>query len=166
MSRESEANNLDTSYSMKFDGRVLARGFWLYIWDIRGPSSRWLYVGRTGDNSSPNAQSPFKRIGQHLDASPNAKGNALGRRLRHEGIDPLSCTFEMLAIGSIFPEQDTMEQQKPIRDRVAALERALADFLRQRGYDILGSHPKSAPPEEGLFAQVRNIVEPKFPPVK
>jgi hypothetical protein len=67
------------SYSMSFDGNVLARGFWLYVWDIRGPSFRRLYVGRTGNSSSPNAQSPFKRIGQHLDPSPNAKGNALGK---------------------------------------------------------------------------------------
>lgn len=130
MARVPEAHNIGLSYSMKFDGSVLARGFWLYVWDIRGPSLRWLYVGRTGDNSSPNAQSPFKRIGQHLDANLNAKGNALGRQLYHKGIDPLSCTFEMVAIGPIFPEQDTMEQHKPIRDQVAALERALADFLQ------------------------------------
>src|SRR5215210_6860569 len=130
------------SYSMSFDGYVLARGFWLYVWDIRGPSFKRLYVGRTGDTSSPNAQSPFKRICQHLDPSPNAKGNALGKQLSRAGIDPLECKFEMVAIGPIFPEQDTMDQHKPICDQVAALERALADFLRQQGYAVPGSHPR------------------------
>ncbi len=154
------------SYAMSFDGNVLARGFWLYVWDIRGPSFRRLYVGRTGDSSSPNAQSPFRRIGQHLDPNPNAKGNALGRQLRRADIDPLSCTFEMLAIGPIFPEQDKMEQHVPIRNQVAALERALADFLQRQGYDVPGSHPHPVPPDEQLFTQVRAIVESKFPPVE
>jgi hypothetical protein len=154
------------SYSMSFDGNVLARGFWLYVWDIRGPSFRRLYVGRTGDSSSPNAQSPFKRIGQHLDPSPNAKGNALGKQLSRAGIDPLECKFEMLAIGPIFPEQDTMDQHKPIRDQVAVLERALADFLRQQGYDVPGSHPRPVAPDGQLFTQVRTIVESTFPPVE
>jgi hypothetical protein len=151
------------SHSMSFDGQLLARGFWLYIWDMRGPSGRHLYVGRTGDSSSPHAQSPFKRIGQHLDPSPRAKGNALGRQLRGAGIDPLSCTFEMTAIGPIFRECDAMAEHQPARDRMAALERALADFLRQRGYDVLGTHPKPVPPDPALWAQVQGTVDPKFP---
>ncbi len=55
---------LKTHY-MKFDGALLERGFWLYVWEITGDSSHHVYVGRTGDSSSPHAQSPFKRIGQH-----------------------------------------------------------------------------------------------------
>jgi hypothetical protein len=27
------------SYGMKFDGHLLERGFWLYVWEIRGPDS-------------------------------------------------------------------------------------------------------------------------------
>ena len=65
-----------------------------------------------------------------------------------------------------FDGKDTMEQHKPIRDQVAALERASADFLRQLGYEILGSHPKPALPDERLFAQVRNIIVSKFPPLE
>ena len=64
------------SYSMTFDGHLLNRGFWLYVWLIKGPQSHHVYVGRTGDSSSPHASSPFKRIGQHLDPGPNAKGSA------------------------------------------------------------------------------------------
>lgn len=69
------------SYTMRFDGHLLNRGFWLYVWEIKGPQSHHIYVGRTGDSSSPHASSLFKRIGQHLDHRPNAKGNALGRQL-------------------------------------------------------------------------------------
>jgi hypothetical protein len=150
---------------MSFEGGVLERGFWLYVWDIRGPSFRCLYVGRTGDSSSANAQSPFARIGQHLNPKPTAKGNALGRQLRESGINTLNCTFEMVAIGPMFPEQETMAKHAAIRDQVAALERALADFLRQRGYDVRGSHPRAVAPDENLIAQVRAIVESKFPPL-
>jgi hypothetical protein len=151
------------SHSMLFAGELLARGFWLYIWDMQGPSGRHLYVGRTGDSSSPHAQSPFKRIGQHLDPSPKAKANALGRQLRSKGIDPLCCKFEMTAIGPVFREQPTMAEHKPTRDQMAALERALADYLRQRRYDVLGTHPSAHPPDSALLAQVLEVVGRKFP---
>jgi hypothetical protein len=68
------------SYSMMFDGHLLNRGFWLYVWDIKGSISHHVYVGRTGDSSSCHASSPFNRIGQHLDPRATAKGNALGMR--------------------------------------------------------------------------------------
>jgi catechol 2,3-dioxygenase-like lactoylglutathione lyase family enzyme len=161
--RASEGASMLNSHAMSFDGQLLERGFWLYVWDMRGPCGRHLYVGRTGDSSSPHAQSPFKRIGQHLDPSPKAKGNALGRQLQREGVDPLSCTFEMTAIGPIFPERQTMAEHQPTRDQLAALERALADFLKQRGYNVVGMHPKPVPPDPALLAQLQKIVDPKFP---
>ncbi len=46
-------------YSMTFDGALLERGFWLYVWRIIEGTRTVLYVGRTGDSSSPNASSPF-----------------------------------------------------------------------------------------------------------
>jgi len=93
------------SYSMAFDGHLLKRGFWLYVWEIKGPLSRHVYVGRTGDSSSARASSPFKRIGQHLDPSPNAKGNALGKQLQRAGVNYEECSFEMVAVGPVYPEQ-------------------------------------------------------------
>ena len=90
---------------MKFDGAVLRRGFWLYVWRIEGNSQHYVYVGRTGDNSSPYAQSPFNRIGHHLNPSPKAKGNAMGRQLTRAGVVQETCAFEMVAIGPVFPEQ-------------------------------------------------------------
>jgi hypothetical protein len=106
---------------MSFQGELLRRGFWLYVWSIKGDQSHHLYVGRTGDSSSPNASSPFNRIGQHLDTRSNAKGNSLARHLRSAGIDSERCTFEMIAIGPIDPEQKTFEEHRPIHDITAAL---------------------------------------------
>jgi hypothetical protein len=153
------------SYTMKFEGALLERGFWLYVWEIVSDKSHHIYVGRTGDSSSPNAQSPFKRIGQHLDPSPNAKGNALGRQLRNAGVAHASCRFEMIAIGPIFPEQPSYEADVPIRDQMAALERAAADYLKERGYIILGTHPRQGVPVVELWCQVRTILDSKFPAI-
>ncbi|MBL6974731.1 MAG: hypothetical protein ISR64_03275 [Deltaproteobacteria bacterium] len=137
-----------TAIEMSFDGSLLQRGFWLYVWTVQANDRTVLYVGRTGDSSSPNASSPFRRIGQHLDSRPNAKGNAMARQLKTEGVDPTKCRFEMLAFGPIFPEQETMAEHRVIRDRVAALERKLADHLKGRGHTVIGTHPRKRPLDE------------------
>jgi hypothetical protein len=149
---------------MEFSGKLLKRGFWLYVWDIKEDMQRHVYVGRTGDSSSPNASSPFRRIGQHLDSSLNAKGNALGRQLKTAGINPEVCTFEMTAIGPIFAEQKTMPDHKPLRDKTAALERAIADELKRRGYNVLGTHPRAQEPDQKLLSHVIAELETSFPP--
>jgi hypothetical protein len=149
---------------MEFSGKLLKRGFWLYIWDIKQDRRRHLYVGRTRDTSSPHASSPFRRIGQHLDTRLNAKGNALGRQLKSAGINPETCVFEMTAIGPIFDEQETMPNHIPFRDETAALERALADELKRRGYEVLGTHPKAKEPNPKLLSQVIEGLQSWFPP--
>jgi hypothetical protein len=151
------------SCSMEFSGRLLKRGFWLYIWDIKEEGRRHLYVGRTGDSSSPHAASPFRRIGQHLDGRDGAKANLLYRRLRDERLDPERCTFEMTAIGPLFEEQLSMDEHRPVRDTVAALEGALARELRERGYDVLGTHPDGSLADPAMMLQVLNVVDARFP---
>ncbi|HEY0307313.1 MAG TPA: hypothetical protein VGB94_04075 [Acidobacteriaceae bacterium] len=150
------------SYKMSFQGELLKRGFWLYVWDIKG-DKRHLYVGRTGDYSSPNASSPFRRIGQHLDARINAKGNTLAKRLREARVDCETCTFEMIAIGPIYPEQTTMATHLQFRDKTSALERALADELRERGYEVLGKHDTKRPTDTSLLSQVLDLISESFP---
>ncbi len=158
-------SDMINSYSMKFDGHLLNRGFWLYVWEIKGPLSHHIYVGRTGDSSSPHASSPFKRIGQHLDPGPNAKGNALGKQLQRAGVKYEECSFEMVAIGPIWPEQADFEAHKPVRDQMAALERGVTDELRQRGYQVLGTHPRAGTPDEAVLRQLLALLDPKFPVV-
>jgi len=152
------------SYSMIFDGALLKRGFWLYVWDITTEGGRHLYVGRTGDSSSPHASSPFVRIGRHLDYRPNAKGNALARQLALVSTAPDSCSFQMVAIGPIYPEQATFKEHVPYRDRVGALEARLAETLRIRGYSVLGSHSSSIEPDSELFQQVMDVIDHKLTP--
>jgi len=62
----SDSNKINT-YEMSFDGHILQRGFWLYVWRIEFEGKQYYYVGRTGDSSSAHVSSPFNRIGQHLD---------------------------------------------------------------------------------------------------
>src|SRR5208283_3705997 len=68
------------AHELTFDGGLLERGFWLYVWEITTPQDTHLYyVGRTGDSSSIKAQSPFNRMGQHLGFNKHA--NPLRRHL-------------------------------------------------------------------------------------
>ncbi len=150
------------SYSIKFDGRVLERGFWLYVIDIFTTEGRRLYVGRTGDSSSCNAGSPFARIGQHLDCRTNAKGNALARNLRAVGINPSACTMEMIAIGPMFPEERTFSLHKRVRDVMAGLEGAVATALRQRGFTVLGKHSVSQAPDPSKLKELLRLIEKRL----
>jgi hypothetical protein len=151
------------AYKMSFEGRLLSRGFWLYVWEIKGPRSHHVYVGRTGDSSSPHASSPFKRIGQHLDPGRSAKGNALLRQLRRAGVKHEECCFDMIAVGPIFSEQATFVKHVPVRNKMAALERAVADELQRRGYMVLGIHPRDATPEQSVLQQIKTLLESMFP---
>jgi hypothetical protein len=148
---------------MSFDGALLQRGFWLYIWDIRCPKGRFLYVGRTGDSSSPNASSPFHRIGQHLNFAENAKGNSMARQLQDVKVNPSDCKFEMTAIGPLFPEQTNWDKHTPLRDKTAGLEAALAVTLNGRGYTVIGTHGSNAELDMKLFPEVLEIIDRKFP---
>jgi hypothetical protein len=116
---------------------MLARGFWLYIWEITtADGNTSLYVGMTGDSSSANVQSPFNRLSQHLGTNRHA--NALRRQLEKAGIDPAACRlFEMIAYGPILPEAASKEEHKPRWIVVAAMEKALRDALHAAGYTVL-----------------------------
>ena len=148
---------------MVFDGHLLKRGFWLYVWRVAQNSLEVLYVGRTGDSSSPNASSPFARVGQHLDQRPNARANALARQLRRAGINPESAKFELTAIGPIFEERSTFEQHVPLTDEMAALEKRVSLELKKRGYSVIGQHQSDKDLNEDLFDRVMRKLDESFP---
>lgn len=152
------------AYAMSFEGELLTRGFWLYAWRVTDHERTVVYVGRTGDSSSPYAGSPFRRIGQHLDPRVNAKGNALARLLKKAGFVPERCRFEMVAVGPVFPEQENMDQHRPLRDQAAALERALAAHLKAAGHEVLGTHPRVTACDETLCAEVCRMISEKLGP--
>jgi hypothetical protein len=123
---------------LKFNGELLQRGFWLYVWEIQTPKKTLLYyVGRTGDSSSINAQSPFNRMGQHLGF--NEKSNVLRRHLKGKKINPDSCSFRLIAHGPILKEAKTKDEHRKRRDSIAAMEKALANEMTEVGYKVINT---------------------------
>ena len=132
--------------TLSFDGAILQRGFWLYVWEITPAGAAALYyVGRTGDSSSTNAQSPFNRMGQHLGF--NVASNTLRRQLLAQGVIPEACQFKLVAVGPLDAEstEDSRTQHDERRDKVAAMEKALAGLMLESGYNVINRvHSKKA----------------------
>ena len=146
------------SYETQFTGRILERGFWLYLWKISSGGRTVWYVGRTGDSSSANAASPFGRLSQHLDLRPSAKANMLAKNLRAAGFEPELCNYNLLTLGPLFQEQSDFKVHKPYRDTTGLLEAELAYTLSSQGYEVLGTHPKRGKFDKTLFNQVTDKV--------
>jgi len=144
-------------------GAVLTPGFWLHVWRVNTCDGRkMLYVGRTGDSSSANAAPPYRRIGQHLGTL--AATNMLRTDLLKRDVSPEDCqTFEFIGHGPLFPPQFDLVTHKPVRDIVAAQEKALADALKKAGYDVLNTVSSNKPLDAALWAQVRTALAPSFP---
>jgi hypothetical protein len=147
----------------QIDGRLLRRGFWVYVVEVTSKSGKHYYVGRTGDSSSPFASSLFARVASHLDQKPSAKGNSLSKRVRDLKLDCSECSYRVVGIGPLYAQQANMEQHRPLRDKMAALERHLADLLRSRGYDVIGTHPRVKTVDTSLLDMVLPIFDQKFP---
>jgi hypothetical protein len=152
------------TFTVTLDGAMLRRGFWLYVWEITTPDgTKVLYVGRTGDNSSPTAQSLFNRLGQNLGTLAN--DSMVRNNLEKRGIDPTGCEFRMVGYGPIFDEvpNKDFEVHKPIRDTVGALEKKLAEDLNVAGYDVMNEVRWKAPLNEELYEPVRAAFAAEFP---
>ena len=149
-------------HTASFSGAMLARGFWPYVWEVVTEDGQAvLYVGRTGDSSSPNAQSPFTRLSQHLGTNKHA--NALRRYLESHGIDPHSCkSFEMIAYGPILPEARSAQEHQRSRDKIAAMEKALCCDLAAEGYKVLNEVKCRMPLDHELWKQVRTAFSGRF----
>jgi len=144
-----------------FHGELLERGFWLYVWEIATPVDAHLYyVGRTGDSSSINSQSPFNRMSQHL--SFNDRGNPLRRYLKLEDVDPERCIFRLVSCGPILEEAATLEEHRQRRDQVGAMEKALAAAMVSAGYRVLNIVNCRIKVDEEIFADVRQAFARHF----
>jgi len=142
-----------TTHTLSFNGAILARGFWLYVWEIGTSDGKNLYyVGRTGDSSSVNAQSPFNRMGQHLGFNKNS--NVLRRHLNKLNVSAEECSFRMVAHGPIQTEAGTYEDHCIHRDSIAALEKALTGAMVAAGYHVLNSVHCRKQLDPGLFTKV------------
>jgi choline dehydrogenase-like flavoprotein len=141
-------------HQVSFDGAILDRGFWLYVWEVTTAENKNMYyVGRTGDSSSSNAQSPFNRMGQHLGF--NKRGNMLRRRLTALGVDLEGCTFRLVAYGPILEEVPGRDEHRKIRDHIAAMEKALAEAMTTAGYEVINKVNCHTNLDTKAFALVR-----------
>ncbi len=149
-------------HSLTLPGTMLERGFWLYVWRIHTGTETLLYVGRTGDESSPHASAPYDRFGQHLGRNKNA--NALKRNLEARGLrlDQVEA-YDFVFYGPVFQEAESFEVHKPLRDAVAALEKKLADSLAAAGYTVLNKVHCRRPLDPELWDRVRNAFVDQFP---
>jgi hypothetical protein len=153
---------MPATHALSFDGHILRRGFWLYIWEITPPEGTSIhYVGRTGDSSSANAQSPFNRVSQHLGF--NEKSNALRRHLEERGLRPEECRFRLVTHGPVLEEAQTAEEHHVPRDAVAALEKALAEALCAAGYDVINRVACRKPLDAARFEEIRAAFAVHFP---
>lgn len=151
-------------YEVRFDGGILQRGFWLYVWEITPPKGKALfYVGRTGDSSSTNAQSPFNRMGQHIGFAENS--NMLRKHLIENNAAPELCTFRLVAVGPIKEESnaDSRHEHDERRDVVAAMEKALAELMVAAGYKVMNEVKCRKPLDAARFAEVRAVFKQAFP---
>lgn len=147
--------------ALSFDGGLLERGFWLYVWEITTPKcERVFYVGRTGDSSSSNAQSPFNRMSHHLGF--RKESNALRRHLQANAIEPESCSFRLVAYGPLHGEGDDQDEHLARRDLVAAMEKALAVELGSAGYHVLNTVNCRTRLDKEAFAEVRTAFAKHF----
>ena len=151
--------------SVTFGGDLLQRGFWLYVWEVTTPErDAFYYVGRTGDSSSLNAQSPYNRMGQHLGFNENT--NQVRRHLKRFDVTPEQCWFSFVAHGPIMAEEKTMELYRQSRDVAAGLEKALADAMEVSGYKVLNIIKCRKPVNEKMFADVRAAFAEHFPALR
>lgn len=142
------------TYAITFGGGLLQRGFWLYVWAVTTANGeQLLYVGRTGDSSSSNAQSPFNRMGQHLGFARNS--SMLRNHLESRNVDPEQCTFRLIAHGPILHEAANTETHQKHRDVIAAMERQLAEDLADAGYVVMNAVASSKPLDRKAYEQVR-----------
>lgn len=150
------------THELTFSGRLLVRGFWLYVWEIVTPEQNCLYyVGRTGDSSSFNAQSPFNRMTQHL--GPRRESNALRRQLERRVVEPEKCSFRLVAYGPILEEAKAREQHRPRMKMMATMEKALADAMTAAGYEVMNTVTCRMPLDQLAFAQAREAFAEHFP---
>ena len=118
---------------------------------------------RTGDSSSPNAQSPFNRMGQHLGLAANSC--MLRRHLEKHGQRPEECAFRLVALGPLEAESMAIEraEHNQRRDLIAAMEKALADKLREAGCVVMNRVTCRKALDATRFSQVPERFRGAFP---
>lgn len=147
-------------YNASFDGALLSRGFWLYVWEIVAPDGRTVhYVGKTGDKASRVCQSPFNRLTNHL--SGNKHSNALKRHLSQLNVDAESCHFRFHAYGPLF-DGKSQKSHGDLCDVTSGLEKELAFAMTEAGYFVINKVHCRTPLDVEAFVAVRTAFAVRF----
>jgi hypothetical protein len=147
-------------YSASFDGALLSRGFYLYVWEITTPDGHSLhYVGKTGDKASRVSQSPFNRLSNHLGGNKN--NNALKRHLAQKKIDPERCQFRFHAYGPLFAD-GSKQAHGEFCDVTSGLEKGLAEAMNEAGYEVINKVHCRTPIDVELCQAARNAFAAQF----
>ncbi len=139
----------------------------MYVWEVTPPEGEPMhYVGRTGDTSSPNAQSPFARMSQHLGFAKTSM--MLRKHLKSRDVDPTRCTFRLISHGPVMKEAEGKDWAEHCsrRDIVAAMEKALCEELKEAKYDVLNKVSSRKVLDAGVYATVREAFAEHFPRLK
>jgi len=156
-----KADGNPQTYEILLEGGTLRRGFWLYVWEVTTPDNqKLLYVGRTGDISSPKASSPFNRMGQHLGSVE--ANNMLRTHLGKRDMSPEDCCFRFVAHGPILNEATDWEGHVPRRDIVGGLEQKLEQELSQAGWDVMNTVTGRFALDEQLWKDILPVFAEKF----
>ena len=148
---------------MSFDGTLLGRGYWIYAIIIYYKSNEmYLYIGRTGDNSSANAGSPFQRVMDHFNLRQSVPMNTIKDLIKKNEHEFSNIYFRLLAVGPLSPEQKDYESHKPIRNKMTALEKYVADYFVSKGYNVIGKHDDNEAKDQELNAKVIEALEPQI----
>jgi hypothetical protein len=156
-----KADGNPQTYEVALEGGTLRRGFWLYVWEVTTPDQqKLLYVGRTGDSSSPKAASPFNRMGQHLGSIKAS--NMLRTHLLKRHMAPEDCAFRLVAHGPILNEAANWKGHLPRRDVIGGLEQRLEQELRQAGWDVMNTVKGTFEIDEQLWTSIRPAFAERF----
>ncbi len=140
-----------------FSGKIVQRGFWIYIWKIDHEDDTYFYVGRTGDSSSVNAASPMSRMAAHFGR--NVVANALKRNLTKEEVEMHECEFACFCFGPLMDKKDDWPDHVVARDMMATIEKNIAEHLSKKGCNVLGVHHGKNIDTEEVKRWTKEIVE-------
>lgn len=146
--------------ALNFNGDILVRGFWIYIWEIVSNSEKYYYVGRTGDNSSSNAGSPISRMSLHFDLRSSATANQVIRKLQDKQIVPQQCSYFLYTYGPFYPEtKKDWNEHTILRNEIALIEAQVAEYLKENGKTVLGNHPKLGEYNIDIFSKIKKDLQ-------
>ena len=119
---------------VRFDGGILRRGFWLYVWEITPPQGRVSVLRGTYRDARPPTRNRHSTGWASISGFTN-NGNMLRQHLLKQQVEPERCRFRLIALGPLEAESkaSVRHEHDQRRDVMAAMEKALAELIAAAG---------------------------------